>query len=316
MDISRNMMDGNETPAVRECIRPAPFGATDTNLVFQAHCYILGTVFNFLAVTAAFFLYRLVRIKARPLVLSVNILLVIMATLRYIYLTLDPYDIRMKLPMWFMQILEDLALPCLTSAFALIQYALFQLCKIQRPNKSMQSPRVLWGIVAFHFAFVIVIDILIITKVAGCWLVMLCQIFTIVWGLVLCLTISMLAFKLVSRDKRVKRTLRGDHEPRLESGNVPSPTPNAMQVEDPADKKKFKDHLKKLKRICFSASVTGFTCFIASSIGLFLIISPAVNYEVGKVGWLCYQTTQRLVEIAFGFILLYISWQRSDGPST
>ncbi|XP_041480684.1 uncharacterized protein LOC121428156 isoform X2 [Lytechinus variegatus] len=305
MDISLNMMDGNETPAVRECIRPAPFGATDFNPVLQAHCYILGTVFNFLAVTAAFFLYRLVKIKAHPLVITVNTLLVIMATLRYIYLTFDPYNIRMKFPMWFVQLLEDLALPCLTSAFAIIQYALYQLCKIQRPNKSMQSKRVLWGIVVCHFAFVIVIDILLITKVAGCWLAMLCQIFTLVWGLALCLTVSILAFKLVSRDKRVKRTLRGDHEPRLESGNQQSPTPNGMQVEDPADKKKLKDHLKKLKRICYSASVTGFLCFIVSLIGLFLIISPAINYEVGKVGWLCYQTTQRLVEIAFGFILLY-----------
>lgn len=270
------------------CTNPAPF--TEFSPVLLAHCYILGTIFNLLAVTAVFFLYRLVQIKARPLVLSVNILLVIMATLRYIYLAVDPYNVRMYFPSWFMQALEDVAIPCLTSAFALIQYALFQLCKVQRPNKRMQSPRILWSIVLFHFAFVIVIDILIILEVVGCWLLILCHVLTLVWGLVLCITVSMVALTLVSRDRVVKRTLRGDHEPRLENGNPSSSTPNNMRVEDPAVKKKFKDHLRKLKRICVSASITGLICFAVSLVG---VIIPAAGYEFNKVGWILYQTMQR-----------------------
>lgn len=272
------------------CTQPAPF--TEFSPVLLAHCYILGTIFNLLAVTAVFFLYRLVQIKARPLVLSVNILLVIMATLRYIYLAVDPYNVRMYFPPWFMQALEDVAIPCLTSAFALIQYALFQLCKVQRPNKRMQSPRILWSIVVFHFAFVIVIDILIILEVVGCWLLILCHVLTLVWGLVLCITVSMVALTLVSRDKRIKRTLRGDHEPRLENGYPSSSTPNNMRVEDPAVKKKFKDHLRKLKRICVSASITGLICFAVSLVGVIIPAADA-DYKFNEVGWILYQTMQR-----------------------
>ncbi|XP_072174650.1 uncharacterized protein [Diadema setosum] len=315
--------------STRKCGRLPPLLEKEM-LFLEIHSYVLGTLFNLLGVTAVFFLYRLVKMRGQPFIICINVLLIVMAILRYLYLAIDPYNTKMLFHFLVVQILEDLAIPCLTSAFAMVQCALFQLCKVKRLSPVLQKPCVLATIVGIHFSFVLVSDGLIIIDAVGCWPLILCQVVTQVWGLFLCASVMMVTLRLVVTDKRVKRTLRGSMRSSNRKGNVthdvtdetrsarsnanPPATVN-LQRTNPDDVRRKRDHLRKIKIICVSASLTGLLCFAVSLLGVVYVLNPVRDYHIGPIPWLCYQTVQRIIELFFGFILLYISYQRPGSSS-
>ncbi|XP_071491641.1 uncharacterized protein [Diadema antillarum] len=304
--------------STRKCGRLPPLLEKEM-LFLEIHSYVLGTLFNLLGVTAVFFLYRLVKMRGQPFIICINALLIVMAILRYLYLAIDPYNMKMLFHFLVVQVLEDLAIPCLTSAFAMVQCALFQLCKVRRLSPVLQKPCVLATIVAVHFSFVLVSDGLIIIDAVGCWPLILCQVVTQLWGLFLCVSVMVVTLKLVVTDKRVKRTLRGSmHDVVIEmAGDRRNTDVNANKVNTLPSQRRKKDHLRKIKIICVSASLTGLLCFAVSLLGVMYVVNPVRDYHIGPIPWLCYQTVQRLVELIFGFILLYISYQRpGSSPAT
>ncbi|XP_071491534.1 uncharacterized protein [Diadema antillarum] len=341
--------------STRKCGRLPPLLEKEM-LFLEIHSYVLGTLFNLLGVTAVFFLYRLVKMRGQPFIICINALLIVMAILRYLYLAIDPYNMKMLFHFLVVQVLEDLAIPCLTSAFAMVQCALFQLCKVRRLSPVLQKPCVLATIVAVHFSFVLVSDGLIIIDAVGCWPLILCQVVTQLWGLFLCVSVMVVTLKLVVTDKRVKRTLRGsmrstnrnanvahdvteETQPARSNANPPANVElqrtnpddvviemagdrrntdvNANKVNTLPSQRRKKDHLRKIKIICVSASLTGLLCFAVSLLGVMYVVNPVRDYHIGPIPWLCYQTVQRLVELIFGFILLYISYQRpGSSPAT
>ncbi|XP_022090503.1 uncharacterized protein LOC110979207 isoform X2 [Acanthaster planci] len=115
--------------------------------------------------------------------LTIESLMIIFGLLRAMFLLTDPYRVRNVLPPLVVQFLEDLAVPCLTSALMLVQNTFWQLTKTKRLK--LQRVPVLLGTVAAHFLLIAVIDIVVINVAGKCELLLVCQALTTLWGLIL-----------------------------------------------------------------------------------------------------------------------------------
>ncbi|XP_052119802.1 proline-rich transmembrane protein 4-like [Frankliniella occidentalis] len=100
-------------------------------LAFMLHVYGIACLFGVLATYTFFSLINLrTLISSRPFMTSINVFLCLLGASRAAYLMLDPYNLRQLMPRILGALLWDLAFPCLTSAFCLIQLAFFQLTQV------------------------------------------------------------------------------------------------------------------------------------------------------------------------------------------
>ena len=180
-------------------------------VALNVHSYLFGTLFILLVIIACFALYPLIINKrsSRPaFMITINILVIIFGTMRSVFLFVDAYGLKGYFQTLGALLFADLAMPCLTSAFALVQWAFLELLQFRRINKALQSPRVLVAIVVSHFLFVAVVDFLLYYVKGSCFLMTVCQAVTTLWGLILTFGFLYTTQKLVKRDKEHRLTLK------------------------------------------------------------------------------------------------------------
>ncbi|XP_038044143.1 uncharacterized protein LOC119718795 [Patiria miniata] len=175
-------MDANESAF--GCVANADIPYVETAI--WIHAYVFASLFILLVVVSSFTSFRMFREKRNvKFLLTVEILMIIFGLMRALFLLADPYRVREVLPALFVQFLEDLAVPCLTSAFVLVQTTFWQLTKIRRLE--FQRLPVLIGTIAAHFVLIAVIDILVVFVAGTCMLLLVCQALTTLWGFALSL---------------------------------------------------------------------------------------------------------------------------------
>ena len=74
-----------------------------------------------------------------------------MGVLRGIFFLVDPYNANGIFPQPLAFFLLDIGFPCLTSAFSILFMALLQTTRVQLIAPTIQKPKVLAGIIIFHF---------------------------------------------------------------------------------------------------------------------------------------------------------------------
>lgn len=89
----------------------------------------------------------------------------------------------MRCPLWIVRPLFGIAFPCLMSAFCLVHVAFLEVAKIQIGSPKLRRLRFVVTIILVHFAVVIVSDTTTALKADRTELLIVCQSFFIVWGL-------------------------------------------------------------------------------------------------------------------------------------
>ncbi|XP_034254355.1 uncharacterized protein LOC117653091 [Thrips palmi] len=131
-------------------------------LAFMLHVYGIACLFSVLATYTFFSLINLRSlISSRPFMTSINVFLCMLGASRAAYLMLDPYNLREVMPRIMGALLWDLAFPCLTSAFCLIQLAFLQLTKLKVGPRALREKTVPSLVIAIHFTFVLGINIIL-----------------------------------------------------------------------------------------------------------------------------------------------------------
>lgn len=117
---------------------------------------------------------------------SINLLLIALGTTRSLYLWIDPYESEENIPncpLWVVRPLFGIAFPCLMSAFCLVHVAFLEVAKIQVGSPKLKNPLFVGCIIFVHFAVVLVSDTTTAIKADRTELLIVCQSFFIVWGL-------------------------------------------------------------------------------------------------------------------------------------
>lgn len=183
-------------------------------IAWEFHWIGFGLAFSALAITSSIALVRANKKKRfgrKPYVIAINSLLLILGVTRALYLLIDPYESKqngIKMPKWFAQFLFNVAFPCLTSSFGLIFLVFLRVAKLQLVSERLTNARYLVGIILFHFAIVLVADIAAAIDYSNVHILfIICQLFFIIWGLLLSATFIYSGLKVIYRAKNVEKQL-------------------------------------------------------------------------------------------------------------
>ena len=159
-------------------------------LSWPLHWIGLGLAFAFLACRSLLAILRSPdvnsRFARRNLFYAINWLLVALGTTRSLYLMIDPYESGENIancPLWVVRPLFGIAFPCLMSAFCLVHVAFLEVAKIKLVSPKLSSIRFIAGIILVHFAVVVVSDTTTAIEANRTELLIVCQSFFIIWGL-------------------------------------------------------------------------------------------------------------------------------------
>lgn len=183
-------------------------------IAWEFHWIGFGLAFSALAITSSIALVRANKKKRfgrKPYVIAINSLLLILGVTRALYLLIDPYESKqngIKMPKWFAQFLFNVAFPCLTSSFGLIFLVFLRVAKLQLVSERLTNARYLVGIILVHFAIVLVADIAAAIDYSNVHILfIICQLFFIIWGLLLSATFIYSGLKVIYRAKNVEKQL-------------------------------------------------------------------------------------------------------------
>ena len=159
--------------------------------VWELHWIGIGLAYALLACGSLWSIIRrspaVNRFARRPLFNAINWLLVALGITRSMYLWLEPYESAQHAfhcPLWIIRPLFGIAFPCLMSAFCLVHVAFLEASNIKLGFSKLKSVRFVVSIIFVHFAVVIVSDTTSAFKADRIELLIVCQSFFIVWGIV------------------------------------------------------------------------------------------------------------------------------------
>ena len=159
-------------------------------LLWELHWKGLGLAYALLACRSLWAIIRsphgVNSFARKRLFYAINWLLLGLGTSRSLYLWIDPYESGeniVRCPLWIVRPLFGIAFPCLMAAFCLVHIAFLEVAKIQCAFTKLKSIRFVVSIILIHFAVVIVSDTTVALEADRRELLIVCQSFFIVWGL-------------------------------------------------------------------------------------------------------------------------------------
>ena len=262
-------------------------------IAWNIHWIGLGAMFSVLAIASVAALVRSGKRKGfgrKPFVITINSLLLVLAVTRALYLFVDPYESRqngLKIPRWLAHLLYNIAFPCLTSAFGLIFLIFLRVAKLQLAPKRLQKAGFLIGIISLHFTIVLVAEIIgVIKPDTAIPAIIVCQVFFIIWGLLLSVSFIYAGLKVVHQSRIIKKHLRTQQ----------------------------KTNTSKVAKVTLVTSCLGLACSILQ---LYSLISVYGFYRDNEQPpsawkWWAFHTSFRLVEMAMACTIAYCVMQPAD----
>ena len=273
-------------------------------LAWELHWIGLGVLFGLLAIHSFFVLALLRQRKGfcrKPLFMAINSLLLVLGATRAIYLMLDPYESRengIEDPKWLTLLLFGIAYPCLTSSFCLIHLAFLEVTKLKVVPTKLQSVRFLSAVILLHFVIVFTAETSSSMKPELNALLIVCQSFFMLWGLLLSGSFIYSGCKVINHVNKVHDQL------------------NAFEKTDCLQNNpKQKPCTTKVAKITLATSFLGISVcglHFYSMIGVYGMYSDVVHPSPWP--WLAFQSSFRLVELAMAYTIAYSVMQRDKTP--
>ncbi|KAF0306593.1 hypothetical protein FJT64_021925 [Amphibalanus amphitrite] len=237
-----------------------------------------------------------------PYFMTLTAMVLVLSALRAAYLLTDAYNAGGLYAAPVNYLLFNLPVPCLTSAFSILFMALLSATQVQMMRPRVQSAGALASVIAFHFAFSVGTDLIVGLQFEGRFLLALCQLMFICWGLALSVTywyiFGTLYRAAVRRQAEALRTtvtklqIEGSVMPR----RLPRPT------------------LGLAVRLTVIVSVLGLLLAVLQAYGMVWVYDAFGVFSARAGGpqpwaWWCYQTLSRAVELLLAGLLLYVGSQ-------
>ena len=269
-------------------------------LAWELHWVGFGILFGLLAVHSLLALALVNHRKGfcrKPLFMTINSLLFVLGATRAIYLMLDPYESRengVEDPKWLTLLLFGIAYPCLTSSFCLIHLAFLEVTKLKVGPTRLQNAKFLAAVIVVHFIIVFTAETSSSIKPELKPLLIVCQSFFILWGLLLSGSFIYSGCKVINHVNKVHEQLNA-----IEKNERPRNTP------------KQKPCTSKVAKITLATSFLGIAVcglHFYSMIGMYGMYSKVVHPSPWP--WLAFQSSFRLVELTMASTIAYSVVQR------
>ena len=271
-------------------------------VAWELHWIGFGGLFGLLAIHSLLALLLAKKRKGfgrKPLFIAINSLLFTLGATRAVYLLLDPYESRengVEDPKWLTLLLFGIAYPCLTSAFCLIHLAFLEVTKLKLGPSKLQDARFLSGVIILHFIIVFTAETSASMKPELDALLIVCQSFFILWGLLLSGSFIYSGWKVINRVENVQEQL------------------SAIEKNEHLKRKKSKSSTTKVAKITLGTSFLGFAVcglHLYSMVGVYGMYSSVVHPSPWP--WLAFQSSFRLVELAMACTIAYSVMQPEGG---
>ena len=191
-----------------------PLAKKQWGVTWELHWIGMGTAFAFLACRSLWVIIRSPdlnsRFARRNLFYAINWLLLALGITRSLYLFIDPYESGENIancPLWVVRPLFGIAFPCLMSAYCLVHIAFLEVTKIQLVSPKLRSLRFVGSIILVHFAVVIVSDTTVAIEADRTELLIVCQSFFIVWGLLNSICFIYSGTRVVITNRRIRNRI-------------------------------------------------------------------------------------------------------------
>ncbi|KAL9976226.1 hypothetical protein ACROYT_G013498 [Oculina patagonica] len=275
-------------------------------LAWEMHWIGFGVLFGLLAIHSLITLALAKHRKGfgrKPLFIAINLLLFTLGATRAVYLLLDPYESRengVEDPKWMTLLLFGIAYPCLTSAFCLIHLAFLEVTKLQIGPSKLQDVRYLSGVIVIHFIVVLTAETTSSMKPELDALLIVCQSFFILWGLILSGSFIYSGCKVINRVENVHEQLNAiEKNERLRNRS-----------------KKPKSSTTKVAKITLVTSFLGIVVCglqVYSMVGVYGLYSRVVHPSPWP--WWAFQSSFRLVELVMACTIAYSVMQPEGGKT-
>lgn len=182
---------------------------------WEFHVYFFGIAFallGFYCFIALIRLWDMEHLISKHYFVTLNVLVILVCILRATYLLLDAYNSLGTFPVGVDYFMYSTAFPCLTAMFSILFYSLLLATRVRVMSKKVQKLWVLLVIVILHFALSIVTDIVVGFLSSASVLILVCQVFFIVWGLLMFIGYLILFRKLYKGAIHHQKTMAGLHE--------------------------------------------------------------------------------------------------------
>lgn len=191
-----------------------PVARRQWGLTWELHWIGFGMAFAFLACRSLWAIIRSPdvnsRFARRNLFYAINWLLVALGTTRSLYLLIDPYESGQNIancPLWVVRPLFGIAFPCLMSAFCLVHVAFLEVAKIKLVSPKLSSIRFIASIILLHFAVVVVSDTTAAIEANRTELLIVCQSFFLVWGLLNSISFIYSGTRVVVKTRNIRNRI-------------------------------------------------------------------------------------------------------------
>ena len=307
MSNSKNKTFEVPTDALAEPGPDWPVAKKIWGIARELHWVGFGVLFGLLAVHSFFAVVLTNRRKGfcrKPLFMTINSLLFVLGATRTVYLLLDPYESRengVEDPKWLTLLLFGIAYPCLTSSFCFIHLAFLEVTKLKIGPSSLQNAKFLSLVIVVHFVIVFVAETMssIMPKLNA--LLIVCQSFFILWGLLLSGSFIYSGCKVINHVENVHQQLNDIAE---KNGNR-------------RNKQKHKSRTTKVAKITLATSFLGIAVcglHFYSMIGVYGMYSKVVHPSPWP--WLAFQSSFRLVELTMAFAIAYSVIQPAEANNS
>ena len=260
---------------------------------WELHWIGFGFLFVFLAFNSVLALikHRQIPSLARKLQFqAINGLLILLGVSRALYLWIDPYESGenvTRCPLWLIRPLFGIAFPCLTSAFCLLHMAFLEAVKLQLGSQLLENVCFIFGMIALHFAVVIVSDTTVAFHADRTELLIVCQSFFIVWGALNAAAFMYSGSKIILRDRENQKQLDA-----TASGKTSS--------------RGGKIWSSKVGKVTIANSVLAVACIVLQTYSLFGVYG--IYFRVVRPQpwpWWYFQTCFRFVELGMAYLIAY-----------
>ncbi|XP_061178726.1 uncharacterized protein LOC133187389 [Saccostrea echinata] len=278
----------------------------DILVYFFAAAFLLIGVLSLLSVIR---LWKIKHLLSKNYFMVLNILIIFKCVLRALYLLIDAYNVHETYHPVLAYFLYSTAFPCLTSAFSILFYALLLATKMKMLSSKIQKSSVLIGIIAFHFILSISTDFVVGFFADAKIMLLICQSFYILWGIILFLGYIFIFRRLRESAIKRRKTLK-KHSISYPSDVSRKSVVSSMGSLPRPKKSKNKSTLNSAITVTLVAAACGFFCIVLELFGMFYVFRMFTDSYVPEPWpWYVHQFLLRVFEIIMCAIMIYVGSQ-------
>ncbi|XP_062589203.1 proline-rich transmembrane protein 4-like [Saccostrea cucullata] len=274
--------------------------------------YFFAASFLLIALLSLLSVIRLWKIKhllSKNYFMVLNILIIFKCVLRALYLLIDAYNVRGTYHPVLAYFLYSTAFPCLTSAFSILFYALLLATKMKMLSSKIQKSSVLIGIIAFHFILSISTDFVVGFFTDAKIMLLICQSFYILWGIILFLGYIFIFRRLRESAIKRRKTLK-KHSISYPSDISRKSVVSSMGSLPRPKKSRNKSTLNSAITVTLVAAACGLFCIILEFFGIFYVFRMFTDgYVPEPWPWYVHQFLLRVFELIMCAIMVYVGSQ-------